>query len=272
MASEEEEIAAPEDIVETTSNETQTNEDSLTTAQRARIERNRLRARALRDARLVQRPPTDGGTARASAPDTGGGFLPEEDASASPPRQSARPAPIVDPSERPRCEECGRSFAQSYLFDSFAHPVCDACRDDADAHALLTRTEAKALFLLKDCDLDLRAPALRCVRRRNPHGSRLGDMRLYLRAQVEARALLVWGSEEALERERERRDEARARSKHKQTARRLRALRMDVRSSLFDRTRAAHEHDFGAERYDAASDQYERTCASCGHVESYEKM
>lgn len=30
----------------------------LSAAQRARIERNRLKARALRDARLVQRPPT----------------------------------------------------------------------------------------------------------------------------------------------------------------------------------------------------------------------
>lgn len=242
----------------------------LTVAQRARVERQRLRARALRDARLVQRPPvapTDGGGGGG-----GGGFLPDEAEETQPPRLAERPAPVVDPAERPRCEECSQSFATSYLFDSFSHPVCDACRDDADAHALVTRTEAKSLYLLKDCDLDLRSPALRCVRRRNPHGARRADMRLYLRPQLEARALQVWGSEEALERERERRDEARARSQHKLTQRRLRALRMDVRSSLFDRTRAAHTHEFGPERYDDDADLYERECLQCGHKESYEKM
>ncbi|XP_026737735.1 DNA repair protein complementing XP-A cells homolog [Trichoplusia ni] len=248
-----------------------TKSEVLSSAQRARIERNRLKARALRDARLVQRPNTDGGPRPAPAPDTGGGFLPDEEAAPAQ-RPVAPPAPIVDPTERPHCQDCERPFAQSYLFDTFGHPVCDECRDDDGAHALVTRTEARAAFLLKDCDLDLRPPPLRCVRRRNPHGSRLGDMRLYLRAQVEERARLVWGSERALEEERERREEARARSRHNTTARRLRALRMDVRSSLFDRTRALHTHDFGPERYDEAADQYSRVCTDCGHVETYEKM
>lgn len=210
-------------------------------------------------------------TARPTAPDSGGGFLPEEEFQ-EPPRTRPRLAPVVDPSERPICTECSRTFAQSYLFDSFEFRVCDECRDDADEHALVTRTEAKSLYLLKDCDLDLRPPPLRCVRRRNPHGSRLGDMRLYLRPQVERRALDVWGSEEALERERERRDDKRARAKLSQTQRRLRALRMDVRSSLFDRTRAAHRHEFGAEQHCADTDLYSRACLQCGHVQSYEKM
>lgn len=135
----------------------------------------------------------------------------------------------------------------------------------------MTRTEAKSVYLLKDCDLDLRPPALRFVRRRNPHGSRLGDMRLYLRAQVEDRAWLTWGGPAALAEERARREAARTRSRQTATARRLRALRMDVRSSLFDRTRAPHEHEFGAEQYDVDEDQYSRACA-CGHVETYEKM
>lgn len=78
--------------------------------------------------------------------------------------------------------------------------------------------------------------------------------------------------QEALEEERARRVEARAVTQHKQTARRLRALRMDVRSSLFDRSHATHEHRFGPERHDPAADVYERTCLDCGHVESYEKM
>lgn len=144
-------------------------------------------------------------------------------------------------------------------------------RDDEDAHSLITRTEAKSEFLLKDCDLDLRPPPLRCVRRRNPHRARFAEMRLYLRAQVRERALAVWGSEEALARERAERRARRGRAADTAARRRLRALRMDVRSSLYDRTRAAHQHAFGPETYDEAADAYSRACA-CGHVETYEKM
>lgn len=97
-------------------------------------------------------------------------------------------------------------------------------------------------------------------------------MRLYLRAQVEARALEVWGDADALELERARRRGKRDLAKHKQTQRRLRALRMDVRSSLYERTTRAHEHRFGPERHDPATDEYERECLECGHRESYEKM
>lgn len=147
---------------------------------------------------------------------------------------------------------------------------CACGRDAEGAHSLLTRTEAKAAYLLQDCDLDARGGPLACVRRRNPHHAR-GDMRLYLRAQVAARALQRWGSEERLQEELAARETARERSAARRGARRLRALRMDVRSSLFRAPRAPHEHAFAPEEYDASADLYTRTCA-CGHAETYEKM
>ncbi|XP_050347285.1 DNA repair protein complementing XP-A cells homolog [Nymphalis io] len=247
---------------------------SLTAAQRARAERNRQKARALREARLVQRPNTEGCQRiernAIRALDSGGGFLLEEEPApdATP---CLRPAPVVHRSEQPHCLVCELPFPQSYLFDTFDYSVCDACRDDEDAHSLITRTEAKSEYLLKDCDLDSRPPALRCVRRRNPHRSRFAEMRLYLRAQVEERALLVWGSAEELQRELEERRARRDKAADTAARRRLRALRMDVRSSLYDRTRAHHEHAFGPEIYDADADVYRRSC-DCGHVETYEKM
>lgn len=148
------------------------------------------------------------------------------------------------------------------------------CRRPDDTHALLTRTEAKSEFLLKDCDLDARPPPLRALVRRNPHAARgaSSDMRLYVRAAVEARAREVWGGEAQLRDERARRDELRARTAVKAQQRRLRALRMDVRSSLFRRAPAAHQHRWGPERHDAAADEYERACLDCGHTETYEKM
>lgn len=261
----------------------------LTAAQRARTERNRLRARALHDARLVTRTARHAPAALArSHADTGGGFLPEaeepSDAGAHSAASITQPAaPIVHPSEQPRCIECGLPFPQSYLFDTFEHRVCDECRDDGEKHALITRTEAKSEYLLKDCDLDSRPPPLRCVRRRNPHSSRYGDMRLYLRAQVEERALEVWGGAERIEAERARREEGRLKVKHKRAQKRMRALRMDVRSSLYERSHASHQHAFGPERplrpqqpqhqqSDSDTDTYCRECTTCGYIETYEKI
>lgn len=147
------------------------------------------------------------------------------------------------------------------------------CRRPDGAHALLTRTEAKSEFLLKDCDLDARPPPLRALVRRNPHAARgaAADMRLYVRACVEARAREVWGGEAELLAERARRDDKRERVAQRAQHRRLRALRMDVRSSLFRRGAEAHLHRWGPERR-AADDEYSRDCLDCGHTETYEKM
>ena len=66
----------------------------------------------------------------------------------------------------------------------FLHAVCDTCRDDADKHQLVTRTDARYDFLLKDCDIDKRPPPLKFVLRKNPHNPQWGDMKLYLLLQV----------------------------------------------------------------------------------------
>lgn len=122
------------------------------------------------------------------------------------------PAPILLP-ERPHCDECEHPIHDSFLYRSFGFPICDTCRyrvtslfialgylfisaylffcffkikfrDEEEKHALITRTEARQEYLLKDCDLDLREPVLRFILRKNPHNPRWGDMKLYLRSQV----------------------------------------------------------------------------------------
>lgn len=114
------------------------------------------------------------------------------------------PAPIILP-ERPHCDECQNPIHDSFLYRSFDFSVCDTCRslqsyivygflkinfllyfirDEDDKHALITRTDARQEYLLKDCDLDLREPVLRFILRKNPHNPRWGDMKLYLRSQV----------------------------------------------------------------------------------------
>lgn len=51
------------------------------------------------------------------------------------------------------------------------------------------------------------------------------------------------------------------------------ALRMKVRSSVYNKTTAAsHEHEFGPESYNEDEDNYSHTCKICGYEETFEKM
>lgn len=90
---------------------------------------------------------------------------------------------------------------------------------------------------------------------------------------MEKRALEVWGSEEDLIKEHELRDEKRDKTKLKKYNKNLKQLRMETRSSLFDRTSAvSHTHTFGEEHYNEPEDMYEQKCVECGFLQSYEKM
>ncbi|XP_034241202.1 DNA repair protein complementing XP-A cells homolog [Thrips palmi] len=259
--------------------------NTLTPAQLAMIERNRQRAIEIRRAKLMPHPyaKVDKGTAEKTVVrskstkviDTGGGFLLEETDDPDQNKETAivkEPGPILPP-DCPVCEECQQEFSDSWLLKSFDHSVCDGCRDNDDKHALITKTDAKTEYLLKDCDLDKREPILKYIVRKNPHNPRWGDMKLYLHVQIEKRALEVWKSEEALLEYKEMREEKRNASKVKKYNKQLKALRMNVRSSLYDRTSAAaHTHTFGPESYNEEDDNYTRTCSTCQFVDVFEKM
>ena len=70
--------------------------------------------------------------------------------------------------------------------------------DNAEEFELITRTDAKKEFLLKDCDFDFREPALKYIVKKNPHNKRWGEMKLYLKFQCKNRAMTIHESEENL--------------------------------------------------------------------------
>lgn len=180
--------------------------------------------------------------------------------------------PAINESIMKECEECHQDFLRSYLYKNFSVFVCDECRDPKGVHELITRTDAKCKYLLKDCDLDLRNPPLRYILKKNPYQSR-GDMRLYLKYQIEERALEVHGSEDKLEEELERREERRTIKKQKVYDKKMKSLSMQVRSSLYKRETSGHEHEFGeATCVDEDNDIYQKTCKTCGYKWEYEEM
>lgn len=169
------------------------------------------------------------------------------------------------------CGDCGKEFMDSYLMQHFDWATCDNCRDAEDKHKLITRTEAKEEYLLKDCDLDKREPVLRFIVKKNPHNPRWGDMKLYLKLQVIKRALEVWGNEESLQEAKEQRRDSREKMKQKRFDKKVKELRRAVRSSLWKKTASIHEHEYGPEE-NVDEETYKKTCTVCGHELTYEKM
>ncbi|XP_034953227.2 DNA repair protein complementing XP-A cells [Zootoca vivipara] len=251
---------------------------ALSAAMRAKIERNRQRALMLRQARLATRPypPTGEGSSKVKAPpktiDTGGGFFLEEEEEDEHTAEKVvhLPGPVLE-FDYIICEECGKEFMDSYLMNHFDLATCDNCRDVEEKHKLITRSEAKQEYLLKDCDLDKREPVLRFILKKNPHNPRWGDMKLYLKLQVIKRSLEIWGSEEALEEAKESRQDNREKLKQKKFDKKVKELRRAVRSSVWKKDTSLHQHDYGAEEM-IDEDLYKKTCTTCGHGLTYEKM
>uniref|UniRef100_A0A1A9WHV3 XPA C-terminal domain-containing protein n=1 Tax=Glossina brevipalpis TaxID=37001 RepID=A0A1A9WHV3_9MUSC len=265
----------------------------LTEAQKARIERNKAKAISLRQAKLVSHPynSTKKDTNLGDVPssiikvqgtkyvDSGGGFLIEQSITSTDSNPGIDPDlkvienAISIPIQYEECLKCGDSFVDSFLKNNFQYNVCDKCYDKDGEHALITRTEAKAEYLLKDCDFDIREPPLIYISRRNPHNIQWGEMKLYLHLQVEKRAMEVWGSEEELMRQHENRLEKRQVTKIRKFNKQMKELRMEMRSSLYTKqTKGAHVHQFGNDTYNEEDDTYTHTCLICSFTETYEKM
>ncbi|NP_001411786.1 DNA repair protein complementing XP-A cells homolog isoform 4 [Mus musculus] len=166
--------------------------------------------------------------------DTKGGFILEEEEEKHEIGNIVHePGPVME-FDYTICEECGKEFMDSYLMNHFDLPTCDSCRDADDKHKLITKTEAKQEYLLKDCDLEKREPALRFLVKKNPRHSQWGDMKLYLKLQVSK-------------------------------------LRRAIRSSVWKRETTTHQHKYGPEE-NLEDDMYRKTCTLCGHELTYEKM
>ncbi|KAL3885431.1 hypothetical protein ACJMK2_025489 [Sinanodonta woodiana] len=254
-------------------------EKRLTAAQRAKIERNRQSALLLRQSRLIVHPYASeeaSGWKKNGPPrqiDTGAGFFLEvEDEKEKCKQEIKHPEGPLMVIENLICEDCGKEFLESYLYDKFHYSVCDNCKQNDEAHPLITKTDARNKYILKDADLDKREPPLHFIIRKNPHNSKWGDMKLYLECQVRERALEVWGNEEKIEEEREKREENRGKAKQKKFDKKVKELRIAVRSSLWKKETGPHQHEYGEENYDAESDMYNKTCKICHHTMTYEKM
>ena len=191
-----------DEMLATKAEEVSSQKALLSNDQKARAEKNKLKALALRKARLQAAPYSkekDAGKPKRKEDkklvDGGGGFFIEEEDEerAGDTVAESLPPPLMPP-DQPDCEECGKPFATSHLLRTFDHPACDECKNmEKDGpHQLITKTDAKKEFLLKDTDFekgerDEPFVPLKFVLRKNPHNPRWGDMKLFLRMREPCR-------------------------------------------------------------------------------------
>lgn len=159
---------------------------------------------------------------------------------------------------------------------------------------MIARTDAKAEFLLKDCDFDFREPPLKFILRKNPH-KRYGEMKLYLRCQCQERAIVVHEDEEKLEEKKEIKVHNLHQRRQKNYEKKIKGyfffffklnsnfyvsyyffqinqeLRKDARQGA-KQVSKFHEHEYEKEVYDEKKDIYYKICKTCSFKLEYEEL
>lgn len=169
-----------------------------------------------------------------------------------------------------KCRECNIQCNASYLFTKFGETVCDSCKDkNKEQYRLISKTDAKKEFILKDCDFDIREPALKFVCASNPHNPKGGSMKLFLFGQVYERACEVHDGDDGIDEAVAQRAKNREVSAQRKLDKKMSELRKFSRPRQLKQT---HVHEFGEESYNEEHDEYSHECLSCGYIETYEKL
>lgn len=254
---------------------------SLTQQEKDRMEKNRLRAIAIKNTKADnKRNATSSFFSGAKVlclrhEDSRAGFIVDAPKSEKVfNKTKAMPVPTIEQAyfgqDLTVCDECGKDFFTSFLMEHYEEAVCDDCKDP-DKHACITKTACKEDYLLSDVDLFKRDPPLKFRALQNPHKKMYGEMKLFLSLQVERRALEVWGSEQNLEDEKEKRKLKQEMAKKKKYQKKFRELQKETRSSLYNiKKRGPHKHVFGPDVH-ISGDDWQKSCTICDHVEKFEK-
>ena len=137
-------------------------------------------------------------------------------------------------------------------------------------YRLITKTDAKAEFLLKDCDFDFREPPLKYMLKRNPHKNR-HEMKLYVYMHCKERALLVHEDLDSIEEKREQRVVNLHKTRQKNYENKLKVLRREARQGTKKLTQF-HQHEYDEPVYNEEDDVYYKVCKTCEHRLEYEEM
>ncbi|KAE9041801.1 hypothetical protein PR001_g3680 [Phytophthora rubi] len=188
-----------------------------------------------------------------------------------------------------RCIECGDDslYLDRILFEHFSLHVCVTCKQDQTLRdgtfELLSKSRARAEYALPDSSFT----GLPHLSKPNPLHEAFAPLQLYLRRTLLQEAYRLYGDEEGLQREKHKRKKrafrsAAGRTKHllkRQHVVELDKVADDVAEEKEKKKKKLeyvpvadkdHQHEFGAEAFDAETKSWSKKCA-CGMQVQFEK-
>ncbi|MEN2496780.1 MAG: hypothetical protein MHMPM18_001258 [Marteilia pararefringens] len=192
-----------------------------------------------------------------------GDFKYEEDTKNHPPAGSS-------------CIECLKPIKDSFLFDKFAELVCDNCYSKLreDKYSFITKSDANSNYLLSDSKLVSRVDpsrSLKYIEKPNTKYSRFGSMKLYLKKQIEDRAIDEYGSLNKLNELKHQKVERIAVRKKKVISNASTRLQREVNSLKTKIPDRNHVHKFMIVESNESSSKT-KLCQECGLEMKFENM
>ncbi|CAI5737878.1 unnamed protein product [Peronospora farinosa] len=188
---------------------------------------------------------------------------------------------------RGRCVECGDDglYLDRILLEHFALHVCVTCKQDQTLRdggfELLSKSRARVEYALPDSSFC----GLSYISKPNPRHEAFAPVQLYLRRTLIQEAYRLYGDDEGLQQEKQKRKKrafqlAASRTSHLLKRQHAQGLHTDGNKnerngkkkkvdyvSLLDKD---HRHDFGIEKFDEKQKSWSKTC-ECGMHVQFEK-
>lgn len=160
------------------------------------------------------------------------------------------------------CQDCGNLTIVEQWRDTFKVNVCWEClkAGTSEKYKLISKTKAKEEFLVSDNDMY----TLQCIEKKNPNKPEWGNMKLYLRTQVEQLSDRKYGSHEKREIARQKRQVISIERKIKSSKRLLEQEHQPPRYKIPKRApeRPKHVHRFNPDN----------ECEECGMKVAFEEF
>lgn len=200
------------------------------------------------------------------------------------------PNPVADDLPVGRCVECGDDalYLDRVLLEHFSLHVCMSCKQDqtlrVGAFELLSKSRARVEYALPDSSFR----GLPHLSKPNPRHEAFAPLQLYLRRTLVQEAFRLYGDEEGLQREKQKRKKrafrsAAGRTKHLLKRQHLMELDREEGEEEAEQKKKKrktpeyvpvadkdHRHEFGVEEFDEETKSWAKKCA-CGMHVQFEK-
>jgi len=181
------------------------------------------------------------------------------------------------------CTLCGKKLQYSFLYTNFKERVCDGCYnlERQEKYKLIPKTDALKMYLLQENHLESKidpSRSMKFVERKNTKYVRYGTMKLFLKSQLEQKAIEIHGSLAELDTKLEERESHLLVRKQKILRNSAKRLQKQIDTGHLRLPDRYHQHKFAKintndnSNFDSEKNKYFKQCTDCGEKVYYEKI